>query len=128
MFRLLSLSVGLVGAAGLLAATLTSSEADPAASSRDCFRLSNIQSTKMQGERTLFLRSSTGAYYRMDFGADCDNISSEPLILHPVDNSDEVCSAIGLDVRVRGAGACIPTSLTRLTPDEVAAIPPQDKP
>jgi hypothetical protein len=128
MSRLLSLTAGLVAAAGVLVATLPTAEAGPAGSSRDCFRLSNIQNTKMEGDRTLFLRSSTGAFYRMDFGADCDNISSEPLILHPVDNSDEVCSAIGLDVRVRGAGACIPTSLRRLTPDEVAAIPPRDRP
>jgi hypothetical protein len=127
MLRLLALSAGLVAAAGVMVGAQPIAQAAPA-SSEACFRLSDIQNTKMQGDRTLFLRSSTGAYYRMDFGAACDNISSEPLILHPVDNSDEVCSAIGLDVRVRGAGACIPTSLKRLTPDEVAAIPPRDRP
>jgi hypothetical protein len=113
-----------LAAAGLAAAA----PALAAPSSSACFRLSDIQNTKMQGERTLFMRSSTGAYYRMDFGADCNNIG-EPLILHPVDNSGEVCTANALDIRVRGTGqACIPTNLSRLTPDEVAAIPPSDKP
>ena len=94
-----------------------------------CFRLSDIQSTRMQGERTLFMRSSTGAYYRMDFGADCNNLGTEPLVIHPVDNSGEVCGAISVDISVRGTGQrCIPTDLRRLSPDEVAAIPKRDLP
>jgi hypothetical protein len=129
MYRLISLAAGLAAAAGVLVGAAPAAEASPAGSHTTCFRLSDIQNTRMQGDRTLFMRSSTGAYYRMDFAADCNNAGSEPLILHPVDNSDEVCGAIGIDVRVRGTGAaCLPTQLTRLTPDEVAAIPPADKP
>jgi hypothetical protein len=124
MYRLLSFTAGLVAAAGVLAAA----PALAAPGGNVCFRLNNIENTKMEGNRTLFMRSSTGAYYRMDFAADCNN-SGEPLVMHPVDNSGEVCGAIGVDVRVRGTGeACMPTQLTRLTTDEVAAIPPADKP
>lgn len=126
MPRLLSPAAGLAAA---LALAGPAALAATAGSSSVCLRLSNIESTRMQGERTLFMRSSTGAYYRMDFAADCNNVGSEPLILHPVDNSGEVCGAIGVDVRVAGTGeACLPTRLRRLTPDEVAAIPPADRP
>ena len=129
MFRSLSFTAGLVAAAAVLTAAPPAAMAAPAASHTVCFRLNDIENSKMQGGRTLFMRSSTGAYYRMDFAADCNHSGNEPLILHPVDNSGEVCGAISLDVRVRGTGeACLPTEITRLTPDEVAAIPPADKP
>ena len=112
-----------------LAALAAAPLAAHAAPSSACFRLSDIQSTRLQpDERTLYLRASTGAYYRLGFGAACPNPGGEPLILHPTDNSGEVCNAIGLDVRVRGGAGCIPDSLTRLTPDEVAAIPPAQRP
>jgi hypothetical protein len=126
---MLSLTASLFAAAGVLVAAQPAALAAPTAAHTVCFRLNDIESTRMQGERTLFMRSSTGAYYRMDFAADCNHSGNEPLTLHPVDNSGEVCGAIGVDVRVRGTGeACLPTEITRLTPDEVAAIPPADKP
>ncbi|HEX3918627.1 MAG TPA: hypothetical protein VHW60_14920 [Caulobacteraceae bacterium] len=120
-FLPLALAAAAVLAVGLPAAAAPGGQA--------CFRLSSIENTKMQGERTLFMRSSTGAYYRMDFGSDCTNAGSETLVLHPTNNSDEVCGAIGIDVHVRATGqGCIPTNISRLTPDEVAAIPASDKP
>jgi hypothetical protein len=129
MLKFVPTAAGALAAASILAISLPTAEAAPGGSSQACFRLSSIENTKMQGDRTLFMRSSTGAYYRMDFGADCSTAGSEPLILHPTSNSDEVCGAIGIDVRVRGTGqACIPTNISRLTPDEVAAIPASDKP
>jgi hypothetical protein len=122
MLKSISLAALALAASGALAAA-------HAAPTQACFRLSDIQNTRMQGDRTLFMRSSTGAYYRMDFAADCNNAGSETLVLHPASNSDEVCGAIGLDVHVRATGqGCIPTNLTRLTPDEVAAIPAGAKP
>jgi hypothetical protein len=129
MLKFVPLAAGALVAASILAVSLPVAEAAPAGSSQACFRLSSIENTKMQGERTLFMRSSTGAYYRMDFGSDCTNAGSETLVLHPTNNSDEVCGAIGIDVHVRATGqGCIPTNISRLTPDEVAAIPASDKP
>jgi hypothetical protein len=117
--------VPFAAALGLAAAPLAAQAAPQSA----CFRLSDIQSTKMQpDDRALYLRASTGAYYKLEFGAACPNPGDAPLVLHPTDNSDMVCSAIGLDVRVRGAEGCIPTSLTRLTPDEVSALPANQRP
>jgi len=129
MLKTIALGAGALAAAAALAVTLPVAEAEPAGSSASCFRLNDIVNTRMQGYRTLYLRASTGAFYRMDFSADCNNLGTEPLVLHPFDNGDEICHAVDLDVRVRGVGeACMPISLKRLTPDEVAALPPKDKP
>jgi hypothetical protein len=113
-------------AAAALAAAPLVAQAGP---SSTCFRLSDIQSTRLtHGDHTLYLRASTGAYYRMEFASACQNPTNETLILHPTSNSGEVCGAIGLDVRVRDGAGCIPSNLSRMTPDEVAAIPAGERP
>ena len=130
MYPMFRIAAGALAAAGALCATLPAAEAGPADSHPGaCFQISQIVSTRMAGYRTLYLRRGPGEYWRMDFGADCNNVGSEPLILHPFDNSGEICHAIDLNVSVRGTGErCLPTSLRRLTPDEVAAIPAKDRP
>jgi hypothetical protein len=65
----------------------------------------------------------------MDFSGSCNRSGNVPLILQPVDNNDLICHAIDVNVSVRGTHeGCIPTGLHRLTPDEVSAIPPVDRP
>jgi hypothetical protein len=128
MRQFLTLLAGAAAAAGALCATLPTAEASPAAHDA-CFHLSQVTNTRLVGMRTLYFRTSATTVYRMDFAADCNNVGTEPLILHPFDNSGTICHAIDLDVRVRGTGQmCNPTGLTRLTPDEIAAIPPADRP
>jgi hypothetical protein len=123
-----ALGVAAVGAA--LGATLPVAEAQPAAGPPpSCIRMGQIQNTHMVGSRVLYIRTSARTFYRMDFASDCDSESNGPLIIHPIDNSGEICSAIGVNVSVRETGQqCMPTQLTRLTPDEVAAIPKKDLP
>jgi hypothetical protein len=122
------LALGAVGVA--LGATLPVAEAQPAAGAPpSCIRTSQIQNTRMVGARVLYIRTSARTFYRMDFANDCDAESNGPLIIHPVNNSGEICSAIGVDISVRETGQrCMPSQLTRLTADEVAAIPKKDLP
>jgi hypothetical protein len=132
MFQLLRSLAGGIAAAGALAVTLPTAEAQPAPPRADggsCFYLNQVQSTHLANPRTLYFRTSARAYYRMDFAADCNDMSTEPLILHPFDNSGQICGAISLDVSVRETHQrCMPTRLTRLTPEEVARVPPKDLP
>ena len=130
MFQLTRLAAAGIACVGALAATLPVAEAQPAAShGASCFRVTQIQNTRMADLRTLYIRTSARTFYRMNFGADCNNLGTEPLVIHPVDNSGDICGAISVDVGVRGTGQrCIPTDLTRLSPDQVAAIPKQDLP
>ena len=130
MFQVLraALALGAIGAS--LGATLPAAEAQPATSAPPaCIRLGQIQNSRMAGVRTLYIRTSARAFYRMDFANDCDAQGNGPLIIHPVNNSGEICSAISVDISVRETGQrCMPSALTRLTPDEVAAIPKKDLP
>ncbi|HLY78564.1 MAG TPA: hypothetical protein VKQ70_04275 [Caulobacteraceae bacterium] len=130
MFQVLrnALALGAVGAA--LGVTMPVAEAQPTASSLpSCIRANQIQNTRMVRSRVLYIRTSARSFYRMDFANDCDSDSNGPLIVHPVDNNGEICSAIGVNISLRETGQrCMPTTLTKLSDDEVAAIPKKDLP
>jgi hypothetical protein len=128
--QVLRAGIGLGAAMAALGATLPVAEAQPAASpSPSCIRTSQIENTRMVHSRVLYIRTSGRTFYRMDFSSDCDSDSNGPLIIHPVDNSGEFCSAIGVNINVRETGQrCMPSQLTKLTPDEVAQIPKKDLP
>jgi hypothetical protein len=130
MFQVLrtTLALGAVGAA--LGVTMPTAEAQPATQSLpSCIRANQIQNTRMVHSRVLYIRTSARTFYRMDFSSDCDSDSNGPLIIHPVDNSGEMCSAISVNISLRETGQrCMPTTLTKLSDDEVAAIPKKDLP
>jgi hypothetical protein len=112
--------------------TLPTAEAQPTPApggeGAACFYTSQIQATHLANPRTLYFRISPSRYYRMDFATDCVDMG-EPLILHPFTNSGQICGAIGVDVSVRGTHQrCMPISLKRMTPEEVAAVPKKDLP
>jgi hypothetical protein len=130
MFQVLRTLLGLGAVGAALGATLPVAEAQPAAAAlQSCIRPNQIQNTRMVHSRVLYIRTSARTFYRMDFANDCDTDSNGPLIIHPIDNSGEICSAIGVNISVRETGQrCMPTQLTKLTDDEVAAIPKKDLP
>jgi hypothetical protein len=133
MFQLLRMAVGGLAAASALAMTIPTAEAEPAAGPyRDggsCFYLSQIQATHLANPRTLYFRTAATTFYRMDFAADCNDMSTEPLIIHPTDNGGQICGAISVDISVRETHQrCMPTSMRRMTAEEVAATPKRDLP
>ena len=124
----LRLVAGLAVAAGALAATLPAAVvAQPTRQS--CFRLSQINNSRMSdNNRVMYVRAYGNQFFRMDFTGSCNRSGNEPLVLQAV-SQDLICRAIDVNVSVRGTReGCIPTSLTRLTPDEVAQIPRGDRP
>ncbi len=125
----LRLAAGLAAAVGALAVTAPAVVvAQP--STESCFHLRHLDNTRMsEDNHVLYLRVYGNQYYRMDFSGSCNRSGNEPLVLHPVTNNDLICHAIDVNVSVRGTHeGCIPTSLTKLTPEEVSAIPPRDRP
>jgi hypothetical protein len=130
MFQVLRTALGLCAVGAALGATLPTAEAQPATQSLpSCIRANQIQNTRMVHSRVLYIRTSARTFYRMDFSSDCDSDSNGPLIIHPIDNSGEMCSAIGVNISLRETGQrCMPTTLTKLSDDEVAAIPKKDLP
>ncbi len=127
----LRLAAGVAVAAGALAVTLPAAVVAQPSQGDNCFRLGMLNNSRMADDnRVLYLRVYGNQYYRMEFGgASCNHSGNEPIVLHPFDNNDLICHPIDVNVTVRGTHeGCIPTSLTKLTPDEVNAIPPKDRP
>jgi len=126
MSQSLRFAVGALAAVGAICAALPAAEAAPAA----CLRINNIQNSKMDGPRTLYVRADGGRTYRIEFAADCNTAAAYSLVLHQVNNgTDPICTPIELNVRVRETGEfCEPRTLSRLTPEEAAALPAKVRP
>jgi hypothetical protein len=131
MSQSLRFAAGALAAVGAICATLPTAEAGPAGPAGDaCFRVNNIQNSKMDGPRTLYVRADGGRTFRIEFAADCNTAAAYSLILHQVNNdTTPICRGIELNVRVRDTGEfCEPRSISRLTPDEAAALPAKVRP
>ncbi len=128
MFRTASLAAGAAAAVTVLSITAPPTPA-PASQPAECFYLSQVLNRTMPDYRTMYLRLGPHRYYRIDFGADCNNVGTEPLIIHPIANNGEICGPNSVQISVaRTHQGCIPTDVVRLTDAEVAAIPPKDRP
>jgi hypothetical protein len=124
----LRLAAGLAAAAGALAVTLPAAVvAQP--STQSCFRLSQMNNSRMaDNNRVMYVRAYGNQFFRMDFSSTCNRSGNEPLIVRAV-SDDLICHAIDVNISVRNTHeGCIPTSLRRLSPEEVSAIPPRDRP
>ena len=130
MSRPLALAAGAAAAAATLAVTtLPVVEAQPAHAARTCFYLRNIGASRIGSPRDYYFRADGGRVFHIEFGSDCLTAHTYPLIISSVDNSGQVCDAIGLNVKVRDTGeSCIPTRLSVLTLEEAAALPPNARP
>ena len=126
----LRLAAGAAVAAGALAVTLPAAVVAQPSGGDACFHLSHLDSSRMaEDHHAMYLRVSGNQYYRMEFSGACNSSGNEPVVLHPFSNGDLICRPIDVNVTVRDTHeGCIPTSLKRLTPDELAQVPPKDRP
>ncbi len=128
MFRTLSLAAGAAAAVTVLTVTFQPVQA-PASQPAECFYLNQVLNRTMPDYRTMYLRLGPHRFYRIDFGADCNNVGTEPLIIPPIANNGEICGPNSVQISVaRTHLGCIPTDVVRLSDDEVAAIPAKDRP
>ena len=116
------------------AALLCGVQAAAAEPSHDsCFRLSMLSSTRPDGDRRIYARVGANTFYRIDLASRCAALPFEGnhLVLTPTPGSDMICRPIDLDLKVSDGGvseSCFIQSITRLTPEEAAAIPRKAKP
>lgn len=116
------------------------SAADPSAMSEvaatgagSCFRMSQIRNHKKFDNSTLLVEVGQGAVYRWEMGGSClaGSTSSDPLILEPTGGNDVICKPIDLNLKIKSgpmAAPCIIKRFQKLTPEEVAALPPKLRP
>jgi hypothetical protein len=127
----------------IFGAAATLCAAWPAAAAQDrnnCFRLSQVQSTRPDGDRKIYVRANVNDFYRIDLEHRCTTLldPTSHLVLTPTPGQDLICGPLDLDLKVSDAtrlgapGAtresCFIKGITRLTPAEVAAIPKKSKP
>jgi hypothetical protein len=115
-------------------ASLALAAAASGAQAADCFRTGQIRNHTIVDKSTALINVDGRAVYRIGTSNSCfaGATSSDPLITRSPPGSTTVCKPIDMDLGVKMAGGpsnrCIVASITKLTPDEVAALPRKLKP
>ncbi len=122
-------------AAGLLASTAHAQTSAPAQAKPrpPCFSLSDWRGWSSPSREVLYMKVRNRDVYRVDLTRGTNQLGSPGShIVSVVRGSDRVCNPIDLDLRVSdGMGFAMPIrakTITKLTPEEIAAIPRKDRP
>lgn len=118
-------------AAGCAAAG--SAAARPATSNPPCFFVSQWQGWKSPSPDVIYLGVNMHDVYRVDLSAGSSQLQwPSAHLVSIVRGGDSICSPLDLQLSVADtngfATPLIARSLTKLTPEEVAAIPKKDRP
>lgn len=120
--------------AAFAAVPALAAEPAPAASSNTCFRMSQIDNHTKGDDQTLYLSVRHRDVYRLDMSGSClaGASSNDALVMQPTAGVDLICRPLDLDLKVRTSpgilSPCIIKDITRLSPEQVAALPPKTKP
>ena len=129
--------------AGLLTTVLLAAAApavaDPAAkdatprAARSCFSLSDWDGWSAPDRNTLYMKVRHRDVYRVDLSHGTSQLTSPGVHLVSIQRGvNTICSPIDLDLRVSdGMGFAMPImakTITKLTPEEIAAIPKKQRP
>ena len=119
-------------AAAFASPALAQEPAKPAASS--CFRMSQIDNHTKGDAQTLYLSVRHRDVYRLGMAGNClaGASSNDALVMEPTAGVDLICRPLDLDLKVRTSpgmlSPCIIKDITKLTPEQAAALPPKVKP
>ena len=130
MSRLLLIAAAAAAAFPVLAADPPKS----APQGSQCFRVSQIQNHTKGDNQTIYISARNRDVFRLSMSGNClaGVSSTDPLVLTPTGGTDVICRPLDLDLKVRmGAGGltpCIIKDITKLTPEQAAALPPKVRP
>jgi hypothetical protein len=111
----------------LIAGALAASAAVPAAAQpkpqNHCILTRDLRNHTIAGDHTLYFDVGGREIYRVEANGCLAGITStDPIVLRDRASTGRICSKMDLDITVRGAN-CIVSSMTKLTPEEAAALP-----
>jgi hypothetical protein len=102
---------------------------------QSCFFINDFRNWKAPDDKTIFIRVNLNQFYRLDLSTACPLLTMpDSHLITRTRGPDTVCSAIDWDLSVAQpppasmSEPCIVKKMTRLTPEEAAAIPPKFKP
>ena len=124
---------------GLIAAALSLSTLVPVVgnasptSTNNCFYVTQWQGWKSPSPDVIYLGVNLHDVYRVDLSAGSSMLNWPNMhLVSIVRGSDSICSAIDLDLKISDdhgfTEPLIAKTLTKLTPDQVAAIPKKFRP
>ena len=132
-FAVVSVLSGAAGPAGKAAIAAPGVDtAATAASAGSCFKRSDVRNHTVGGPKTLYLDVAGRDVYRIEMSNSClaSAVSSDPLIFNNQTGTQSVCKPLDLDITVSAAGPsrCIVSSISKLSPAEIAALPKKMRP
>jgi len=125
-------------AAALLLAALPAARAEEAsapAKHQSCFSLRDWHGWTAEGDETLYFKIRMHDVYRIDLASKESFLNAPGMHLVTKSYGDDlICNPIDLDLKIAdNFGPQFPTrlfikSITKLTPEEIAALPEKDRP
>jgi hypothetical protein len=120
-------------AAATLALATGAASAQTSQPQRQCFAFPSVRGTQPVGDTALNIRVNTKDVWRLTLAVPCPGLrqASRVLDFQPTASGSAICNAGDLRLGVNIAGSrteCFTDKLTKLTPDEVAALAPRDRP
>jgi len=119
-------------AALLMLAGSAHAEAAAKTAKRSCFPASNVSGFRASDDKTVYLRVGVKDVYRLDLMSACPNVDwNERIALFSRGGSSFICTGLDVDVISStpiGRQRCPVQTLTKLTPQEVAALPKKSLP
>ena len=129
------LAAGLLTAAAIAAPALALDPATKAPIRRDCFNLSDWNGWSAPDKNTVLLRVRHRDVYRLDLAYGSNQLTSPSSHLVSVARGgNRICQPLDLDLRVAdsfdplGGVSIRARTITKLTAEEIAAIPKKDRP
>jgi len=120
-------------AAAVLGLTALPAAAETGAA-KPCFRTSQMGNHTVADDRTLYQKVGLNEVWKITMSGSClaAAFSTDPLIIKTPGSSGQVCSPIDLDIAISRGGTatshCIVSEISKLTPEQIAALPPKLKP
>lgn len=126
-------TVLLAAAAPALAAGSDDAQSPATRPARSCFYLSDWDNWSAPDRDTLYMKVRNRDVYQVDLSHGTSLLTSPGVHLVSIQRgTDSVCGPLDLDLRVSdGWGMAMPImakKITKLTPEQVAAIPKKDRP
>jgi hypothetical protein len=122
-------------AAGALSLAASFAHADaPGRSAQSCFAANDWTGWKSPSPNVIYLRVNVSEVYEVDLSAGSDQLQeSDVHLINRVEGSDWICSPLDLQLELADdhggfRQGLIVKSITRLTPDQVKAIPARYRP
>lgn len=99
-----------------------------------CFFSREFEQWRAPDPSTIIIRVGINRFYRLDLSAPCPTLQyPQARLITVFRGSDAICGPLDWDIRVAQYGngitdQCVVKSMTQLTQEQIASIPPQFRP